>query len=1474
MIGFLVKIVFLAVVLLARTGVHAAESPTLTEWSGGGSSAEAALQNVCSAKFPRAAPHKLINLYVGDRVAWAQCSGAYRRDSGGCIGCGAYFRPNATVYRTFLCPTGMTLVGNVCVGQCGGGQLEDPATRACVQSERCPPGQAQVGGRCQPSSGNPANRVPSATPGGNAPVVTPGGNVARPPMGDWNPGKDGGKPECGNLVGNPCNAAIGNKFQQEVDFQGVGADPLSLVRHYNSYTMVPGSLGSKWRMTYDRRIVSGGVSPVPYLDMVRDDGQVLRFVSKPDGMWSGDGDVVARLARVPASEGDGWRYVDSDNNVETYDRDGYPIKIRYQSGAEHHLQWRGAGAIKVLERIMDRGGRSLLLDYDAAGRVTGFSDPAGHRHRYAYDASGQLTSVTRPDGSVRTYHYDEPKLNLGPFTGLLTGISDERGIRFATWTYDSDGRVVSSEHAGGVGRTTLEYRAPTVTNADTARSQTQTVVRGANGVQRHHYATVFNGAAKPTSQTIVLQNSQSVTTSRSFNNRGLVESETGLDGITYSYTYDQLGRRTGLQWPTLKTRKRTIWDQINYRWHPIANVLTQIDEPAADELRLITDLEYDTANRLIKKTQRSSAAGIAPRVWEYSYDAKGWLTEVRGPRTDAADITRYEYDTAGNLVRRVDAQGYATSWGDYDGAGRPRSMTDANGVTTTLRYDWRGQVVETNRAGEITSTQFDAIGNLVEIAFPDGRRETFSYDDAGRLTGMMDGQGRRRSYVLDTADNRLEEKLLDAEGNLIIFHRYAYDGLNRMIQSAPAGDSARATEYAWEGPRMTRSSSPLGRDYQFNYSITGLLTSVVDPQNGAGLPTTFGYSRGGFLNSVSHVGGRGGSASYFPTAFGELKAEYSSSTNQSNWSFDAAGQLVYRRDARGQEMRARYDALGRPIETRFSNEILAFEYDRGPFGIDRLTGSSDSHGRTAYAYDGHGRMIALDRTINGRSYSLRFGRLPGGHVETVTYPSGRQARYRYRGADPAGLDLDGASVVDEVAIDFPGAVKRLTWGDGGVANWRRDLAGRMDGHTSAWGSEHRLERDAAGRVTQLVGTENSWHFDYDLLDRLSGSQASAGAVVGYAYDAAGNRTRRTTGGDTEDYTYGASTRRLEAVRRNGLTWKQLTYDPAGYVESDGLRRYGYDGRGLLAWSEMGGERTTYGYNAEGLRLWKTKGERSIHYLYDLAGRLLGEYDGATGAPLAEYLWLADLPVAVVKADGIFRIHTDHLGTPRSIADAHGREVWRWEPVEAFGDHSPLDRLSGSEFEFNLRFPGQYFDKETGLFYNGFRYYDPSLGRYIQPDPIGMTLFRGYAGSRLAGQMGPMAHGAAEFYTHRPEVNHVYVYVKNTPLRYTDPLGLGPWDKLYGYGKEFWRWFHKEDPGLFRELKDPKTGQIPKEVAQPYYDAWKKEKEGGFADPSLLGGFLPWGLTPSELAPGTLWGPGTPYPTPADYDKDKGKPSCP
>jgi len=110
---------------------------------------------------------------------------------------------------------------------------------------------------------------------------------------------------------------------------------------------------------------------------------------------------------------------------------------------------------------------------------------------------------------------------------------------------------------------------------------------------------------------------------------------------------------------------------------------------------------------------------------------------------------------------------------------------------------------------------------------------------------------------------------------------------------------------------------------------------------------------------------------------------------------------------------------------------------------------------------------------------------------------------------------------------------------------------------------------------------------------------------------------------------------------------------------------------------------------------------------------------------------------------IYYIHPDHLNTPRLIADSTGTTVWRWDQGEPFGNDVPNNNPSGAgAFDFPLRFPGQYFDRETNLAYNYFRDYDPGIGRYVESDPIGLN-------------------GGI----------NTYAYAKDSPLINKDPKGL-------------------------------------------------------------------------------------------------------
>ena len=149
-------------------------------------------------------------------------------------------------------------------------------------------------------------------------------------------------------------------------------------------------------------------------------------------------------------------------------------------------------------------------------------------------------------------------------------------------------------------------------------------------------------------------------------------------------------------------------------------------------------------------------------------------------------------------------------------------------------------------------------------------------------------------------------------------------------------------------------------------------------------------------------------------------------------------------------------------------------------------------------------------------------------------------------------------------------------------------------------------------------------------------------------------------------------------------------------------------------------------------------------MYDLYDRLKGEFD-VSGNPLRTYVWRDEVPVSIIQhgtPEKAWYLEVDHLNTPLAARDQTGKVIWQWAS-DAFGSVLPNEDPDGDgqKTTINLRFPGQYYDKESGLHYNHRRYYDPELGRYLSPDPIG-----------LAGG------------------GNLYAYVGGNPISYVDPTG--------------------------------------------------------------------------------------------------------
>lgn len=240
----------------------------------------------------------------------------------------------------------------------------------------------------------------------------------------------------------------------------------------------------------------------------------------------------------------------------------------------------------------------------------------------------------------------------------------------------------------------------------------------------------------------------------------------------------------------------------------------------------------------------------------------------------------------------------------------------------------------------------------------------------------------------------------------------------------------------------------------------------------------------------------------------------------------------------------------------------------------------------------------------------------------------------------------------------------------------------------------------------------------------------------------GNRLTRSAGVGSDTYAYGTTSNRIASITPASGPVKSFTLDNNGSTTTDGTNTYTYDTRGRMVQAVSTLGTTTYHVNALGQRVRKTNslGDRVFHY--DLQGQLIAE-STASGSTLTEYLWLGDMPVALVDGSNRFYIHVDYLNTPRHVANTAGTALWRWDQQEPFGVNAPDENPSGlGMFEQPLRFPGQYADKETSFHYNYLRdCYDPATGRYCQSDPIG-----------LEGGI------------------NTYAYVSGTPLSRVDPSG--------------------------------------------------------------------------------------------------------
>jgi RHS repeat-associated protein len=1071
-------------------------------------------------------------------------------------------------------------------------------------------------------------------------------------------------------------------------------------------------------------------APIEY-DVIRDDGQTLRFTLQ-NGAINNPPGISVRLA----VSGSGFTVTDDLDNVENYNAAGVLLSITSRAGVMQTISYDGNGR---LYRVIDSFGNSLTVARNAAQKIGSITLNNGGLVQYGYGTNGQLATVTNFDSTTRKYVYANTS-----FPYALTGETDESNVQYLSWDYDSQGRGKSTQMNGGTSAQILVYNPNGSVTATDALGAVRTFSYTRSGdINR---VSAITGSQCPSCR-------DSATTT--YDGAGWVASRTDYNGNLTCYANDPV---RGLELVRVEGFSPGSTCPANLSsYTPVAGTLqrktTRQWSATWREPTLITEPERTTAYTLdshgnvhIKTVTDTSVTPNVARTWTYTYNSYGQVLTIDGPRTDLTTLTYYTCTTGyqcGQVNTITNALSQVTTFDTYNAYGRPLTITDPNNVVTTLAYDARQRLTSRQVGTETTTYSYYPTGLLKLVTLPDSSTILYGYDGAHRLTDITDGLGDHIHYTLDALGNHTADNTYDPGNSLRRTHTRVFNTLDELYKDINAADTAAVTTTFGYDPNGNRTSiaAPLSRDSMDTYDARNRLAQITDPAGGI---TVFGYDANDNLASVKDP--RNLTTTYTHDGFNEVTHRVSPDTGTSTKTYDASGNLQTTTDARGAVGTYTHDALNRVTKIAYTDQTIQFTYDAGTNGKGRLTGASDANHSMSLSYDTHGRVTGKSQTTVPVTKSVGYS-YTNADMTSLVMPSGQTITYSYNNHRITSVKVNSTTLLNSVTY-FPfGPVSGWTWGNASTVSRTYDTDGKVS-HISTAGDGLTFGYDNAFRISSLSDTlfsSSSYTAGYDALDRLN-SLAQTGVTSTWTYDADGNHLTQT-GTSSVTTTPSTTSNRLNSI--GGGIVRTYAYDAAGNTLSYTGASFGFNQRGRMSSATVGSTGASYIYNALGQLVKKTVGGVTTLLVYDEAGHLLGEYS-STGALIQETVWMDNTPVATLRPNGstvtIYYVHTDHLNAPRVVTQSSDNSVrWLWG-----GNAANQNPLGLGTFVYNLRYPGQYFQAETGLSYNYFRDYDGVTGRYLESDPIGLS----------------------------GGVNS-YVYVGGNPISNTDPFGL--WTFQFGIG---------------------------------------------------------------------------------------------
>lgn len=843
---------------------------------------------------------------------------------------------------------------------------------------------------------------------------------------------------------------------------------------------------------------------------------------------------------------------------------------------------------------------------------------------------------------------------------------------------------------------------------------------------------------------------------------GRITSWTDRNNTTYWYTYDEQGRviATGGTGNALAsalsydeaTRTTRVTDSLGHtRIYEHNEALRLIRE--TDPFGHATEQEWDESHQLVAVTDPLG------RRTRYTYDDQGRTECVERP--DGAqssaeygeaglptlvvnpDGTRWvqEYDKAGSLVAVTDPAGHTTRYG-YDRTGGLASVTDALGHSTRIRNDKAGLPVEvTDALGAVTTYVRDAFGRPVLVTDPLGARTRMEWTVEGRPACRTAADGSEETWLYDGEGNCTHHK--DANGGVSRFeytyfdivsarigadgvrYEFTHDSELRLVQVLNPQGLTWDYEYDAAG-RLVAESDFDGRVQRYHHDAAGQLAEQITPlvevirfernalgqvlrKDAAGRTTDFTYDPAGRL---IHAVGPDAVLDVRRDATGQVLSEIVN-RRELSYTYDALGRTVGRTTPSGAVSRWTYDAVGNRAELTTSGRTLAFTRNASGREVERRMGT---HTRLLHDFDELGRLrtqsvIGVDgHAIQKRAYVYRRD----GHVTSVEDQLNGSRRYVL---DPIGrvTAVQAEEWRESYAYDAAGNQTQASWPE---QHPSQDTRGTRDyaGTRITRAGTVRYEHDAAGRLilsqqTRLSRKPDTWRFEWDAENHLTAVRTPDGSEWRYKYDPLGRRIAKI---------------RMAAPGSEAVVEQiDFTWDGATLCEE-------------TSWSA-------------GLPHFVT---------------LTWDHDDLHPVSQSERITAVDAPQQEI--DGrFFSIVTDLVGAPAELVDEQGHVAWRaratlWGATAWAAD---------SHAYTPLRFPGQYYDKETGHHYNYFRHYVPDTARYSSPDPLGLE-----------------------------PADNSYAYVEN-PLFWIDPLGLSGCPRTANAAQlqDFYSQAQKYGKGGYKEL---------------------------------------------------------------------------